>query len=228
MSPWQRHKHVVLLLTAILGLSLQPLMHLLPLGLVLFELCAYALILFVFLSVFERVGERRIALAIGLPAIAANLIGHFSSSTVKAVAMPIFHGLLVAFLAFAVGVILRGVFRRGRIGADQIVGAIAGYLLAGIAWANLYVVVYLFVPDAFSIAEGLRWQLHGEVTRRFLFNYYSFITLATVGYGDVSPLAPTACSLAWLEALFGQFYTAVFIGQLIGLKLAQPTTVAVR
>ncbi len=68
----------------------------------------------------------------------------------------------------------------------------------------------------------MEWQLHQDDARRFLFNYFSFSTLTTVGYGDVTPLAPAACSLSWLEAMFGQFYMAVFIGQLIGLKLIQP------
>jgi len=221
MHGWRHYKHLVLLLVAICGLTLQPLTRLVTHGLVLYELFAYALILFVFLSVFEDRGERRVAVVIGLPAIVANLIGFVATGTTKTAAMLTYHGLLVTFLTFAVAVILRGVFRSGRIGADQIIGAFSGYLLAGVVWANLYVAIYLLVPNAFHVAEGLVWQLQNDDSRRLLFCYFSFLTLTTVGYGDLTPLAPMACSLAWLEAMFGQFYVAVFVGQLIGLKLTQ-------
>jgi hypothetical protein len=227
MHGWRHYKHLVLLFVTIGGLMLQPLTRFAVHGLVLFELFVFALMLFVFLAVFERRNERYIAVWLGLPTIAANVFGHFATgATTKTASVVAFHVLLVAFLSFAVGVILRGVFRSRRIGADQLIGAFTGYMLAGIAWANLYVVVYLYVPNSFSIAEGLAWQLAEEDTRRFLFEYFSFMTLTTVGFGDVSPLAPMACSLAWLEAMFGQFYVAVFIGQLIGLKLVQPPIAA--
>jgi hypothetical protein len=221
MHGWRHYKHVVLLIVAIGGLTLQPLTRLITHGLLLYELFAYALILFVFLGVFERRDERRVALVIGIPAIAANLIGFVSAGSTKTAAMLTYHGLLVAFLSFAVWVILRGVFRSRRIGADQIIGAFSGYLLAGVVWANLYVAIDLLVPHSFHVSEGLVWQLQNDDSRRLLFCYFSFLTLTTVGYGDLTPLAPMACSLAWLEAMFGQFYVAVFVGQLIGLKLTQ-------
>jgi hypothetical protein len=215
------HRHLALLIVAIAGLTLQPLLQAKFVGVLIFELLAYALLIAVFLAIFDRTQDRRIALSIGLPGIAANLFAYFAHGTAQWTALVIFHSLSVIFMGYAVGIILRGVFRSRRIGAEQIFGGVCGYLLAGVAWANLYLVIYFFRPDGFNVASGLAMHLETPVARRFLFNYFSFITLSTVGYGDISPIAPAACSAAWLEALFGQFYMAVLIGQLIGMKLSQ-------
>ena len=56
---------------------------------------------------------------------------------------------------------------------------------------------------------------------RGVLNYYSFITLATVGYGDVTPATPLARTLAWMEAITGQFYLAILVAGLVGFKVAQ-------
>jgi voltage-gated potassium channel len=54
-----------------------------------------------------------------------------------------------------------------------------------------------------------------------LFDYYSLMTLTTMGYGNITPIRPPATSLTWMEAMFGQFYIAVIVAQLVGLKLAE-------
>jgi hypothetical protein len=53
-----------------------------------------------------------------------------------------------------------------------------------------------------------------------LFNHLSFVTLTTLGYGDITPISALACGLTWIEAIFGQFYVAVYVGQLVGMRLA--------
>ena len=56
-----------------------------------------------------------------------------------------------------------------------------------------------------------------------LFTYYSFVTLTTVGYGDIVPVSALARWLVWLEAVAGQFYMAVFVARLIGLQSSVAT-----
>jgi hypothetical protein len=133
----------------------------------------------------------------------------------------IYYGLVVLFLAYTVALILRGLFAQKVILADHVVGAVCGYLLAGLAWAALYMLVETVQPGSVRVSPEIAWQLADEHTRRYLFHYFSFETLTTVGYGDVTPVRPAACSLVWLEAVFGQFYLAVIVAQLVGLKLAQ-------
>jgi hypothetical protein len=118
-------------------------------------------------------------------------------------------------------VILRGLFEEKLIRADQILGAVCGYLLAGAAWGNLYLLAELLLPGSFSVKPEIAWQLREEHTRRFLFNYFSFATITTLGYGGITPIDPAAASLSWLEAVFGLFYVAVVVAQLVGLKLSQ-------
>ena len=96
--------------------------------------------------------------------------------------------------------------------ADRVVGAIVLYLLLGIVWAAAYELVATHVADAFS---GVRPT--GSGPQRWL--YFSFVTLTTVGYGDLVPVAPAARSLATLEALLGQLYPAIILARLVSLQI---------
>ena len=71
----------------------------------------------------------------------------------------IHHTFLVAFLGFAAAVILRRIFERKAVGADDVLGAICGYVLAGIAWRSLYLLVDLLVPGSFSVQQAIAGQL---------------------------------------------------------------------
>src|SRR5689334_12046458 len=148
----QRHRHLLLLITALVGMVVQPLVHLHKSGPLLHDLVAYLLLLAVFLAIFERYRERIIGTVIALPALVANCVELTTTGTTKLAAALVYHGLIVAFIGFAVVVILRGVFRSGRIGLDQIAGAFSGYVLAGVAWGNAYVILDLTVDQSFQIA----------------------------------------------------------------------------
>ncbi|WP_239488887.1 potassium channel family protein [Luteitalea sp. TBR-22] len=116
-------------------------------------------------------------------------------------------------IALFAGVILRRVFSDGPITLGRIEGAVAVYLLVGVLWALLYEGILLRDPGALAVATGR------PVTESDL-SYYSFVTLTTVGYGDVTPVAPVARSLAVMEALIGQLYPAVLIARLVSLEIA--------
>lgn len=108
-------------------------------------------------------------------------------------------------------VILARVFASGPVTIHRIQGAIAGYLLLGLIWANVYELLAMRLPGAFSGAE-----LAGTTYRWF---YFSFVTLTTVGYGDVIPIHPLARSFANLEALTGQLYPAILLARLVSLEV---------
>ena len=76
-------------------------------------------------------------------------------------------------------------------------------------------------PGSFAVAPEIRWQLDDPLLRRALFTYVSFATLTGLGYNDVTAVAPLANTLTWLEAMSAQFYLAVVIAQIVGMKLAQ-------
>ncbi|MEM1156093.1 MAG: ion channel [Pseudomonadota bacterium] len=97
---------------------------------------------------------------------------------------------------------------------NAIMGTLALYLLLGIVWANLYALMVFFIPGAF---KGLDPQPGVDPLPQLL--YFSYVTLATLGYGDISPLAPIAKTLAYLQAITGTFYLAIIVASLIGSRL---------
>ena len=153
--------------------------------------------------------------------ILASGIAHVTLSDWARFAAIVYHCFAFGFLSFAVAVILTRIFRRETIRIDGVIGALCGYLLAADAWANIYGLVYLFRPGAFRIADAITPQLSNWNLQRFFFNYFSVTTLTSLGYSDITPVGTLALSLSWLEVVFGQFYIAIVVAQLIGLKLAE-------
>ena len=108
-------------------------------------------------------------------------------------------------------VVLALVLRSGPITTRRIEGAIAVYLLLGFTWAHAYELVVLWHPGAFTGAVEARGSLQ--------WMYYSFVTLTTMGYGDIMPVHPLARALAVLEALTGQLYLAIMLARLVSMEL---------
>jgi ion channel len=115
--------------------------------------------------------------------------------------------LSMAVLAVAVGI---NVFGPGRAVANRIIGAVVLYLLIGLTWAVAYSILHAYSPSAFTGVEGMEPELER-------WTYFSFVTLTTVGYGDIAPLTRAARSLAIFEALVGQLYPAVILARLVSL-----------
>lgn len=103
------------------------------------------------------------------------------------------------------------------INSDALLGAICGYLLIGLTWTYLYLTIVSIDPSSFSI------HLNNDGARARIdhFIYYSFVTLTTTGYGDILALKSIPRNFSWLEAVVGQVYLAVWISQLVGLRLLQ-------
>lgn len=121
---------------------------------------------------------------------------------------------LAMLLVFALVVAARA-YRRGPVNFHRIQGAVAVLLLLGLVWANAYALLHLIHPEAFSGAVG---NAPGALT----WIYYSFVTLTTMGYGDITPVHPVARSLAIAEALSGQLYIAVTLARLMALYVKAP------
>lgn len=127
------------------------------------------------------------------------------------------HGSLVIVIIFFVAAILSYVLGSGRVTWDKIYGAICAYLLLGYAWTFAYSVVEEIQPGSFvSIGSKMPVDLVGRVMQ---LRYFSFVTLATVGYGDMVPHTQAARTLALLEAILGQFYLVALVGRLVGLHI---------
>ena len=98
--------------------------------------------------------------------------------------------------------------------SNAIAGTLAIYLLLGLIWATLYAITLHFIPDAF---KGIELEAGTDAFPRVL--YFSYVTLATLGYGDISPAAPISKTLAYLQAIAGTFFLAIVVASLIGNRL---------
>ena len=119
----------------------------------------------------------------------------------------------VLFFGVLAGLITARVFREGNINIFRIYGAIAVYLVLGILWGEIYILLYLMDPAAFYFDPATQ---RGEPPISELV-YFSFSTLTTLGLGDIVPVSPVARSMATLEALVGQIYPAVLLARLVTL-----------
>src|ERR1044072_1615929 len=116
-------------------------------------------------------------------------------------------------LTFYVGLmIFQDIMKDKRIGSNEIYGAISVYLLIGIFFGMIYQLVLVFDANAFYFdPKNFKNPPPGDGD---IF-YYSLIALSTVGYGDVSPVAPIARSISMIEALLGVMYVATMIARFI-------------
>jgi hypothetical protein len=107
-------------------------------------------------------------------------------------------------------VVLVQTFRGGPVSVHRVQGAVAAYLLLGLVWGYGYELVAALHPGAFASALATPGEDRSLI-------YFSFVTLTTVGYGDVTPVHPAARSLALMEALTGQLYPAILLARLVTL-----------
>ena len=124
--------------------------------------------------------------------------------------------VIVLVVYFSV-TILEYVLRGTRITVDKILAAICVYMLIGYAWTFAYALVEELQPGAFMALSTPR--PNDYVARVLEMRYFSFITLTTVGYGDIVPHSGATRTLAALEAVTGQIYLTVLIARLVGLHI---------
>jgi len=122
----------------------------------------------------------------------------------------------LAFCILSLGIALRYVLFDRRMDLNRLIGGICVYLLLGVAISILNMFIYRFIPDSFS---GLPDSASGSIGIDLL--YYSFVTMTTLGYGDITPDGSLARVLAYLASIAGQFYIAILVGTLVGMYLSQ-------
>jgi len=103
----------------------------------------------------------------------------------------------------------------GDIDGNKIIGSLSLYLLLGLIWTMIYLLLLAMDPSAFSGVEAANWQ---QGFSRIA--YYSFVTLTTLGYGDILPTNHVAEFFVYMEAIIGVFYMAIIVSSLISLRLA--------
>jgi voltage-gated potassium channel len=175
----------------------------------------------VFRAVFDTAHRRLVGWILGGVTVALNLADMLVPAAWQ-LPMEISVSLsAAAFFAFVLFVILDHVFAARTLKMDDIVGAFSGYIIIAVIWGRLYVAAWLLVPDYFSISPDIKWQLSNWNTLHALFDYYSFTTISSIGYGDITTTGPATNTLLWLEVMCGQFYLAVVVATIVGIKMSQ-------
>jgi Ion channel len=166
--------------------------------------------------------RRTLVLAVVLvsPALAARWINMFRPDLVPP---EVYLVPALAFIGFVMLQFLFFILRAPRVNSEVLCAGVAGYLLLGIIWMFAYILVARVHPGSFSYNVGPPPE-HSLAS--FDAFYFSFITLSTVGYGDITPVTHMARTLAMTEAMTGTIYMAVLISRLVALYTSQGSEVS--
>jgi hypothetical protein len=115
-------------------------------------------------------------------------------------------------------VVLRRAFQAGPVSSHRVREAVAAYILLAISWSYIYQLIEILSPGAFNltVAAGAAGERHLQVS----LTYFSFVTLTTLGYGDITPLHSSARMFVIMEALMGQLYPATLLARLVSLEMS--------
>ena len=209
-----RWRHLALLISILLLFIVAPFVVALHHGILVMNVISAAVLVAGSYALSER--KRLFAIAVVLSAVTivgTGLLLAFSQPW----ALLISHLSIVVLVAFFCVTILSYVLGSGRVTSDKIFAAICAYMLLGYGWTFVYSLLLELQPQSFvATSEVARNDYVGRILQR---RYFSFMTLTTVGYGDIVPHSQAARTMAILEAVMGQFYLMVLIGRLVGLHI---------
>jgi voltage-gated potassium channel len=123
---------------------------------------------------------------------------------------------ITGFLVTAIFYTFKRIATETNVSANRIIGAIVVYLLLGVLWSVGYTMVELSSPGSF---RGFDVGGHSEWDSEWL--YFSFVTMTTLGYGDIAPVSALARVLAYMQAVVGQFYIAILVAGLVSAHISQ-------
>lgn len=200
------------------------------LGAVLFSL---ALIIVMLLSLYtidvdELVGERErlvaqrkkrsiIGWALAIPAILDRVLLFFEPGKPLVILGTAFWLLLFGFITVSM---LRSLLKQKEVTSETICMSISVYLLLGLTWGLYYIVLHAIQPQAFNLGTSPTSGPHPPEELFPVLVYFSLTTLATIGYGDITPVTLQARYSAVAEGITGQFYLAILVARLVGLHMS--------
>ena len=208
---WLTQRRFLVLLISLLFLALiHPILSGLDLvGAKLFLNIFLTIILFTSIyAVSHNKGLFIITLCLGIPSFGARWLVQFLGASPGVIVTIL--SVMAAFFILVAITMLSHVLKDDAVTGEKISASICVYLLIGLVWACLFSLTYVLQPGSF--------QLENPELSDFV--YYSYITLSTLGYGDITPLSPPARALAYVEAITGQLYLAILVARLVGLHIA--------
>ena len=211
-SPFLRRFSAIELLVALVALFVSfPFIESLPSGALIESILLTVVLVSALLAIARRRRILIVAALLALPALIGRWLNHYRPDFVPP---EVFLIGGIVFVLFVVGNLLRFVLNAPSVNTEVLCASISAYLLLGLLWTLGYWLIAELIPDAFAfnastVADRSMKGLNGL--------YFSFITLSTVGYGDITPVSKVARMLAAAEATTGLLYVAVLIARLVAL-----------
>jgi voltage-gated potassium channel len=214
---WPKHGFLGLLVGLVSLIVVYPFFYDLPFANLILDIFISFILIFSIYSFSQKRQIIIIALFFAVPAFIISWSKYFFTNPFLTQIELIFR---ILFFGYILIVLTLGVFKARKVTTNIIYGSICIYLLMGLTWAFIYSFLELTHPGSFNSAlpefaanadprEGLTLRLA----------YYSYVTLTTLGYGDITPVTPPAQLISSLEAITGQLYLAILVARLIGMHL---------
>jgi hypothetical protein len=221
MNWWLQRKYLILLLAIAMLMIVYPLLR----GAFSTRLLLDALLTLVFLAafliIFSQSRFRLLALLLAVPTLVGAWIDYVLPGLPRTALFVGFHLVAALLFGFTIVTILSAIHREASVSVNAIYGALCGYLLLGLGFGHLYCITAALNPESFHGSEQFSTPAEVDDRHHLMLTYFSFVTLTSVGYGDITPGSGMVRSLAVIEAILGQFYIAVLIGELIGKRVSQ-------
>lgn len=205
-----RHRFAYLMKSLLLIALLSPYLQRTPIGIVIIAL----VIAFVLISGVDAVSDRKKDIVIAGILGLVWIIGTVTNFILYKTNTDLVEGNLtpgILFFGFVTVRILAHILRTKEITSETLYAAICVYILLGITWASAFFLVEEFNPGSFRTGHEQNSITSSDTI------FFSFVTLTTTGYGDITPVTNEARSLAFLEAIVGQLYLAILVARLVSL-----------
>ena len=208
----QSKQRFLILLCLILGLLvLVPIIHRFVAARIFLDLFLTAIVISMVYTISRKKGHVIFGVVLATMMLASLWLQYFyPNKAIAAVGMVVG----VFFIAVVIANILRFMFNSEEINIEIIYAAILLYLLAALLWAFVYSFLELVDPASFNI------DLSRPQGYLLVFQYFSFVTITTLGYGDITPVTEVAKAITVLEAVVGQLYLVVAVAWLVGMHVS--------
>ncbi|MGD8446488.1 MAG: potassium channel family protein [Desulfobacterales bacterium] len=204
-------RFIYLLVFVLMLIAIQPLDEAIGKYGILLDLISTAILVSAIYAISQRKSSRIVGVLLAIPLLVSLWLNFLKITWLQ------MSGIVsgITFFAFINIFILRFIFSREEITKDLIAGAAVVYLLTAIMWTFAYRFIEMIHPGSFTIAQS---QSIGDQSP---FLYYSFVTITTLGYGDIFPVTTAAKYCAILEAVIGQLYLVITVAWLVGVHISQ-------
>ena len=178
----------------------------------LFDLVMSAIFIFSIYAIAEKIHQLIITICLAVPMFMSLWTRYFTDVQSLSITGEICG---IFFFGYSIYCIVNYLLKQREVDRETIFAALVIYMLMAFMWARAYALLEVLYPGSFKVPEGHMFA------NRFVYLYYSLVTISTLGYGDITPLSDKASGLAVVEAISGQIYLVVLVAWLVGMHVSK-------